>query len=143
MAASAPRHRARPRFLLRPVSPSVLRPEPDRPLERLARRHVEPGLGASSRRSSRGESGPLGDDPGQLADRPLRPLVAQQRQRDPLAAHVGERDVDDEQALLEQRRREQRLRRWVRSPRSRPRSVIDSSTPTRLQNTTNDVVSWA
>ena len=52
----------------------------------------------------------------------LRPLVAQQRQGDPLAADVGQRDVDHEQALVVERRRRRAPRRSARSPRSRPRT---------------------
>ena len=73
----------------------------------------------------------------------LGPLVAQQRQRDALPADVAEVDVDREQALVVERRA-----RGAPSPvgamtSEPPQNEIDSSTPTRLQNTTNDVVSWA
>ena len=68
------------------------------------------------------QAGPLGDDPLQLAHLQLRPLVAQQRQGDPLAPDVVEVDVDDEQALVVQRRREERLAGRRDDLRSRPRT---------------------
>ena len=57
----------------------------------------------------RGQPGALGDDPLQLAHVQLRALVAQQRQGDPLAPDVGGRDLDREQALVVERRREDGL----------------------------------
>ena len=56
--------------------------------------HVETRLGAGVGRRVAGQAGPLGDDPRQLADLELGPLVAQQRQGEPLAPDVGERHVD-------------------------------------------------
>ena len=53
-----------------------------------------PGSAPGSLVVSCARPGPLGDDPAQLADLELRPLVAQQRQPDPLAPDVGDGDVD-------------------------------------------------
>ena len=58
------------------------------------RRDVEPGLGALLGRRIGGQAGPLGDDPVELADLELGPLVAQQRQRDPRPPDLGEVDID-------------------------------------------------
>ena len=69
---------------------------------------VETRLGAALGRRVVGQAGPLGHDPAQLADLELGPLVAQQRQRDPLAPDVGRGDVDREQALVVERRAEDR-----------------------------------
>ena len=67
-------------------------------------RDVEAGLGArSSAVESSARPGPLGDDPLELADLELGPLVAQQRQRDPRAADLAEVDVDQVQALVVER----------------------------------------
>ena len=74
----------------------------------VARRDVEAGLGTGIAGRVAGQTGPLGDDPRQLADLELGALVAQQRQPDPLAPDVGGRDIDREQALVVERRREQR-----------------------------------
>ena len=89
-----------------------------------------------------GQAGPLGHDPAQLADLQLGPLVAEQRQGDPLAPDVGQRDLDREQPLVVERRAEDGppLGAMTSEP---PQNEIDSSTPTRLQKTTNEVVSWA
>ena len=62
-------------------------------------------LGGGVRR----EPCPLGDDPAELARLQLEPLVAQQRQRDPLAPHLVQVDVDEVQVVVEERRREDRL----------------------------------
>ena len=80
----------------------------DRGRTPLRRRHVQSGL---SRRIGRGvgrHPGPLGHDPGQLPGLQLGPFVAQERQRDPLAADVGRLDVHREQAFLVERGAEHR-----------------------------------
>ena len=83
--------------------------------------HAAPSVTAASRsRRSTATSKPSADAGlgGRVAASPARsaisrrhsratssgPLVAQQRQRDPLAAHVAEVDVREEQPLVEQRR---------------------------------------
>ena len=98
----APRSRARG-----PRSPCV--PNPIGSPGASAAATSKPGLGAGVGCRIGGQAGPLGDDPVQLADVQLGPLVAQQRQGDPLAADVGGRDLDREQALVVERRREDGL----------------------------------
>ena len=75
---------------------SAASPRPPAPaIAKVASRSVEarwqsrPGSASGSRGRIGRQAGPLGDDPRQLADLELRPLVAQQRQGDPLAADVG------------------------------------------------------
>ncbi len=51
----------------------------------------------------------MGQDPAQLAQVELGPLVAQQGQADPLAPHVAQLDVHRVQPLVEERRREERF----------------------------------
>src|SRR6185436_20974087 len=77
--------------------------EPDRLANGIAGRDVEAGLRELVRGRVRGQASPLRDDPRQLADLELRPLVAEERQGESLAAEVGKRDVDGEQAFLEER----------------------------------------
>ena len=73
--------------------------------------------------------------PLELAQHHLRPLVAQQRQCDPLATQVVQIDVDHVQPFLVEWRLEDR--RPAGSITSEPpQNVTDSSTPTRLTNTT-------
>ena len=83
-----------------------------------------------------GFAGRAPDDPVELAQHDLRPLVAQQRQRDPLAAHGGEVEVGDEQAFLVEWRLEHRRARSGATTSEPPQKVMDSSTPTRLTKTT-------
>ena len=73
-----------------------------------ARREVQAGLRTRLARGVVGHPGALGDDPCQLAELELGPLVAQQRQPDPLAPDVGQGDVDGEQALVVHRRAQDR-----------------------------------
>ena len=75
---------------------------------RARRRRSKPGpapgsLVASSARPARSR-----DDALQFADLELRPLVAQQRQADPLAPDVGRRDVREEHPLVVERGAEHR-----------------------------------
>ena len=67
---------------------------------------VEAGLGAAFGGRVVGQTGPFGDDPAQLANLQLESLVAEQRQRDPLAPDVGQRDLDRVQPLVVERRAE-------------------------------------
>ena len=127
----------------RPGSPVAPRIEPDRLGRRLARRHVEARLGTRVGGRVVGQPGALGDDPAELADLELGPLVAEQRQRDPLAADVGGRDVDGEQPLVVAAARRRSPAPFGPMTSEPPQKEIDSSTPTRLQKTTNDVVSCA
>ena len=69
-----------------------------------AGRTSKPGSAPRSAVESASRPGPFGDDPSQLADLQLGPLVAQQRERDPLATDVGRRDVDPIQPLVVERR---------------------------------------
>ena len=62
-----------------------------------------PGADPALARSVDGEPRPLSDQAAELPLHQLRALVAQQRQRDPLAPHVGEVHVHGEQALVEHR----------------------------------------
>src|SRR5919107_4865613 len=83
--------------------------EPDRLPLRIARGGIEAGLRSGIGRGIGRQPRPLADDPAQLANLELRSLVAKERQRQPLAAEVGERNVDGVQPFLEKRRAEQRL----------------------------------
>ena len=86
--------------------------------------------------------GALGDDPAELTQLELRSLVTQEWQPDPLTTDVRERDVHAEQALSYSGALSSALPvgEMTSDP---PQNEIDSSTPTRLQKTTNEVVSWA
>ena len=65
--------------------------EPDRLAGGIARRDVEPGLGQVVGGRVGCQPGALGHDPGQLADLELGPLVAQERQGEPLARGLRQR----------------------------------------------------
>ena len=67
-----------------------------------------PGSAPGSLVESWRQPGALGDDPVQLAQLELGSLVAQQRQPDALAPDVGDGDIDAEQALVVQRRAQER-----------------------------------
>ncbi len=99
-------------------------------------RDVEAGLGAVVGGRIGRQAGPLGDDPVELADLELGPLVAQQRQRDPRPPDLAEVDVDRVQALVVERRAEDRRAPSGPITSEPPQKLIDSSTPTRLTNTT-------
>ena len=69
--------------------PLALGPEADRARPRDRRRDIEAGLGLRVGRLVGLQAGALRDDPRQLADVELGPLVAQERQGDPLAPDVA------------------------------------------------------
>jgi len=87
-------------------------------------------------------AGPLRDDPRELPGQQVRPLVAEERQGDPLAADVVEDDVAQVQAFIEHRRAQDGLPGRGDDLRPAPERdrLVD---PTRLTKITNEVVSWA
>src|SRR5439155_17544524 len=71
-------------------------------------RHVQPGLRIGIGGAVEAEAGSFGDDPLEFTDDELGTLVAEQRQRDPLPPQIAHRQLGNEEALVIERRREDR-----------------------------------
>src|SRR6476469_9001366 len=82
--------------------------EPDRVWRLLPGRDVKSRLRERIAGQVTGEPRALVEDALELALLELQPLVAEQRQADPLAPDLGQRELGHEQALIEERRAEQR-----------------------------------